>query len=106
MAVTFYQFLASVKIRFVIAIIIIRCQWENFRISEFSRVNVFMVLSVLEAVEFAGLVKTKRDALLKEIGPLFNIQNFNELVRNTWSASKHMMVVFYFHFFDYFIANY
>lgn len=64
------------------------------------------VPSVLEAVEFAGIVKTKRDALLKEIGPLFNIQNFNELVRNTWIASKHMMVVFYFHFFDYFIANY
>ena len=52
------------------------------------------VPSVLEAVEFAGIVKTKRDALLKEIGPLFNIQNFNELVRNTWIASKHMMVVF------------
>ena len=27
------------------------------------------VPSVLEAVEFAGIVKTKRDALLKEIGP-------------------------------------
>ena len=62
------------------------------------------VPSVLQAVEFAGIVKTKRDALLKEIGPLFNIQNFNELVRNTWIASKHMMVVFYFHFFNYFMT--
>uniref|UniRef100_A0A7E4VIZ1 Omp85 domain-containing protein n=1 Tax=Panagrellus redivivus TaxID=6233 RepID=A0A7E4VIZ1_PANRE len=49
--------------------------------------------SVLEAVNFHGVSKTKHDALVKEVSELYNSRNLDELVRNSFLAAKHMQEV-------------
>jgi hypothetical protein len=47
----------------------------------------------LRAVHFVGVRGTRRDALVREVGPLFHgVHDLDGLVRNAYVAAQHMMV--------------
>ena len=48
--------------------------------------------SVVAAVQFHGVEKTKHDAIVKEISELYNSRTLDELVKNSFLAAKHMQV--------------
>ncbi|KAH7731496.1 GOP-3 protein [Aphelenchoides avenae] len=49
--------------------------------------------SVLSAVQFHGIGRTKEDALVKEVSELYNSRNLDELIRNAHLAAQHMQEV-------------
>lgn len=48
--------------------------------------------SLVSAVQFHGVAKTKADAIVKEISEIYNSKNVDELVKNAFMAAKHMQV--------------
>jgi outer membrane protein insertion porin family len=49
--------------------------------------------SLVSAVQFHGVEKTKHDAIVKEINELYNSKNVDELIKNSNLAAKHMLDV-------------
>lgn len=51
--------------------------------------------TVVEAVQFHGIKRTKNDALVKEIAYLYKCADFGSLLHNANLAAKHLMVFNY-----------
>lgn len=50
--------------------------------------------TLVSAVQFHGINRTKYDALVKEIAPIYDCKTLDELIHKSHMAAIHMQVIF------------